>query len=214
VRGARGGGLQVISYITQDQDQDQDQDQEDPTQTQRAKLEVSPVPRAKSPPQNPKLQEPPSTRHSEPRAKSQERQSESQVRAKAAEAAASPQDEPPHLHQRLFFVGIICHVLQDRALFPKLAASGYKRPHSRLLSPPSAPSPQPAPARPTQLQLQSQPPSPLPDLGPVLPVLVSAACRLPVLGPHPEPAPRAELAACSDRTKAQQRRERPGCVAY
>jgi hypothetical protein len=54
---------------------------------------------------------------------------------------------------------------------------------------------------------------PLPDLGPVL--SPTGFCCLPVTcsGP-PEPAPRAELAACSDRTKAQQRRERPGCVAY
>jgi hypothetical protein len=46
------------------------------------------------------------------------------------------------------------------------------------------------------------------------------AKRLSVWGPPkksfgvPKPAARAELAACSDRTKAQQRRERPGCVAY
>jgi len=30
----------------------------------------------------------------------------------------------------------------------------------------------------------------------------------------PEPAPRAELEACSDRTKSKEQRGRPGCVAY
>ena len=58
------------------------------------------------------------------------------------------------------------------------------------------------------------------DLGPVLEPFCFGACRLSVLGPQnfpfgpPKLAPRAELAACSDRTKAQQRREKPGCVAY
>jgi hypothetical protein len=49
----------------------------------------------------------------------------------------------------------------------------------------------------------------LPDLGPVLGP--PGFCCLPVTCSG---APRAELAACSDRTKAQERRERAGCVAY
>jgi hypothetical protein len=53
----------------------------------------------------------------------------------------------------------------------------------------------------------------LPDL--VLVLAPLGSCCLPVSCSGPlEPAPRVELAACSDRTKAQQRRERPGYIAY
>jgi hypothetical protein len=61
-------------------------------------------------------------------------------------------------------------------------------------------------------------PPPLPDLGPVLPPLGSAACRLTVLGLQnfpsgaPKRAPRAELEACSDRTKIKEKRRRLTCA--
>jgi hypothetical protein len=54
----------------------------------------------------------------------------------------------------------------------------------------------------------------LPDLGPVLSPLGSAACRLAVLGLQnfpsggPKRAPRTELEACSDRTKSKEQRRR------
>jgi hypothetical protein len=79
-------------------------------------------------------------------------------------------------------------------------------------------------ARRRALQKEHPRPSTLPDLDLVLLPLGSAACRLSVycLGSQnfpfgvPKLAPRADLTACSDRTKAQQQqqRERPRSLAY
>jgi hypothetical protein len=49
---------------------------------------------------------------------------------------------------------------------------------------------------------------------PAKPAICFGGPKFSLGGPKFSAMPCAELAACSDRMKAQQRRERPGCVAY